>query len=107
MEFAIQQLLLFVCLGPFAVQSTDLYSITVKDLQGNVVPMSIFKGKVGIICVNSLCVTRISHVVLSTTLIFMFHYSCYHHHKEIHIISLICLRNKCKNIPDSKPKSSK
>ena len=67
MEFAIQQLLLFVCLGPFAVQSTDLYSITVKDLQGNVVPMSIFKGKVGIICVNSRCVTRISHVVLSTT----------------------------------------
>ena len=67
MEFAIQQLLLFVCLGPFAVQSTDLYSITVKDLQGNVVPMSIFKGKVGIICVNNRCVTRISHVVLSTT----------------------------------------
>lgn len=67
MEFAIQQLLLFVCFGPFAVQSTDLYSITVKDLQGNVVPMSIFKGKVGIICVNSRCVTRISHVVLSTT----------------------------------------
>lgn len=46
MDFAIQQLLLFVCLGPFAVQSTDLYSITVKDLQGNVVPMRIFKGKI-------------------------------------------------------------
>lgn len=71
MEFAIQQLLLFVCLGPFAVQSTDLYSITVKDLQGNVVPMSIFKGKVGIICVNSRCVTRISHAALSTTFCFI------------------------------------
>lgn len=46
MEFSILRLLLFVCLGPIAVQSTDLYSITVKDLQGNVVPMSIFKGKV-------------------------------------------------------------
>lgn len=64
MEFAIQQLLLFVCLGPFAVQSTDLYSITVKDLQGNVVPMSIFQGKVGIICLNGRCVTHISQVVL-------------------------------------------
>ena len=29
-------------------ESTDLYSLTVNDLQGNNVPMSVFKGKVSV-----------------------------------------------------------
>lgn len=30
------------------IESTDLYSLTVSDLQGNSVPMSVFKGKVSV-----------------------------------------------------------
>ena len=37
---------LFVGLGVNIVGGTDFHSITVKDLQGNDVPMSVFKGKV-------------------------------------------------------------
>ena len=34
------------CLGGSVIECTDFHSITVKDLEGNVVPMSVFKGKV-------------------------------------------------------------
>ena len=39
-------LFLFVALGANIIECTDFHSLTVKDLQGNVVPMSVFKGKV-------------------------------------------------------------
>ena len=43
--------LFFILLFSFGVklnESTDLYSLTVNDLQGNSVPMSVFKGKVSV-----------------------------------------------------------
>lgn len=38
--------ILFLGFGVKFNESTDLYSLTVNDLQGNSVPMSVFKGKV-------------------------------------------------------------
>lgn len=46
MKFWLLSLSLILGFGPVTIDSTDLYSITVKDLQGNVVPMSVFKGKI-------------------------------------------------------------
>lgn len=34
--------------GVDLIDSTDFYSLTVSDLQGNSVPMSVFKGKVSV-----------------------------------------------------------
>lgn len=45
MEFFLA-VVLFVGLGVNIVGGMDFHSITVKDLQGNDVPMSAFKGKV-------------------------------------------------------------
>lgn len=41
-------LILFFGFGVNFIESTDLYSLSVNDLQGNSVPMSVFKGKVSV-----------------------------------------------------------
>lgn len=39
-------MILFLGFGVDLIESTDFYSLTVIDLQGNNIPMSVFKGKV-------------------------------------------------------------
>lgn len=46
-HFGLFSILLFGFWVKF-IESTDLYSLTVSDLQGNSVPMSVFKGKVSV-----------------------------------------------------------
>lgn len=41
-------LILLLGFGVRCNESRDLYSLTVYDLQGNSVPMSVFKGKVSV-----------------------------------------------------------
>lgn len=41
-------LILLFGFGVDLIESTDFYSLTVNDLQGNSVPMSVFKGKVSV-----------------------------------------------------------
>lgn len=41
-------LIVLLGFGVDLIESSDFYSSTVEDLKGNVVPMSVFKGKVSI-----------------------------------------------------------
>lgn len=41
-------LILLFGFGANFIEATDLYSLSVNDLQGNSVPMSVFKGKVSV-----------------------------------------------------------
>ena len=61
MEFWDFAVVLFIGLSANVIECTDFHSLTVKDFQGNVVPMSVFKGKVSflvvVITVCMCCVT--------------------------------------------------
>ena len=42
-------LIVLLGFGVDLIESSDFYSLTVEDLKGNAVPMSVFKGKVSIL----------------------------------------------------------
>lgn len=41
-------LILLFTFGVDLIESSDFYSLSVDDLQGNTIPMSVFKGKVSV-----------------------------------------------------------
>jgi len=61
MEFWHFAVVLFIGLSANVIECTDFHSLTVKDFQGNVVPLRVFKGKVSflvvVITVCMCCVT--------------------------------------------------
>lgn len=42
-------LIVLLGFGVDLIESSDFYSLTIEDLKGNTVPMSVFKGKVSIL----------------------------------------------------------
>ena len=70
MEFWHFAVVLFIGLSANVIECTDFHSLTVKDFQGNVVPMSVFKGKVSFLVVVitvCMCVTS-THAACSLAL---------------------------------------